>query len=63
MSAAVATDLGSLVTVADCVYARPFTVRRSVYVPGSTNGPSGDGGVSPGFAAFSNVCANAGGGA
>src|SRR5690349_9525065 len=59
--AAVTTDLGSGFTVSGCVYDRPSTVRRNVYVPGTTNGPSGDGGVSPGFAASSYVCANTGG--
>ena len=32
-----------------------------MYTPGGTSGPSGDGGVRPGFALISNECVNAGG--
>ena len=32
-----------------------------MYTPGGRSGPSGDGGVSPGFALISNECENAGG--
>jgi hypothetical protein len=37
----------------------PSTVSLSVYVPGIATGPSGDAGVSPGFALISNECVNA----
>src|SRR3954470_3772394 len=60
-AATLAGDLGSLVTVTFSLRDFPLTVRRIVYVPGGTSEPSGDAGVSPGFALISNECVNAGG--
>src|SRR5206468_5237758 len=54
-------DRGSAFTATVCVEVRPSAVSFRVYVPGRTSGPSGDGGVSPGFALISNVCENASG--
>src|SRR5260370_27000919 len=44
------------------MYDCPSTDSLTMYTPGTTSGPSGDGGVRPGLALISNECVKAGGG-